>query len=117
MKSCPLRESQLNFFLRWKPLSGIITKHPSKSDVYLIESQIKGVRKSRDVHLEELSIKRESTEFLSEMDTFGAIIKSLSKSDICLIECQIKEVIKEKQGSALGVHLLELSINRKSTAI
>ena len=98
---------------------GTIIKSPSKRNVCLIESQIKGVRKSRDVQLEELSInfKRESTEFLSEMDTFGAIIKSLSKSDICLIECQIKEVIKEKQGSALGVHLLELSINRKSTAI
>ena len=96
---------------------GTIIKSPSKRNVCLIESQIKGVRKSRDVQLEELSIKRESTEFLSEMDTFGAIIKSLSRSDICLIEGQIKEVIKEKQGSALGVHLLELSINRKSTAI
>ena len=90
--------------------SGIITKHPSKSDVYLIESQRKGVRKSRDVHLEELSIKRESTEFLSEIDTFGTIITSLSKSDVCLIECQIKEVIKEKQGPTLGVHFTEVSI-------
>ena len=90
--------------------SGIITKHPSKSDVYLIESQRKGVRKSRDVHLEELSIKRESTEFLSEMDTSEAIIKSLYKSDVCLIECQIKETIKEKQGPTLGVHFTEVSI-------
>ena len=70
---------------------GTIIKSPSKRNVCLIESQIKGVRKSRDVQLEELSInfKRESTEFLSEMDTFGAIIKSLSRSDICLIEGQI----------------------------
>ena len=57
-----------------------------------------------------MSIKRESTEFLSEMDTFGTVIKSLSKSDVCLIECQIKEVIKEKQGPTLGVHVTEVSI-------
>ena len=89
---------------------GTIIKSPSKRNVCLIESQIKGVRKSRDVHFEELSIKRESTECLSEMDTFGAIIKSLSKCDVCLIECQIKEVIKEKQGPTLGVHFTEVSI-------
>ena len=92
--------------------SGIITKHPSKSDVYLIESQIKGVRKSRDIRFEELSIKRESTAFLSEMNTFGAIIKSLSKSDVCLIESQIKGVRKSRD-----VRLEELSIKRESTAI
>ena len=89
---------------------GAIIKSLSKSDVCLIESQIKGVRKSRDVRLEELSIKRESTEFLSEMDTSEAIIKSLYKSDVCLIECQIKETIKEKQGPTLGVHFTEVSI-------
>ena len=89
---------------------GAIITSLSKSDVCLIESQIKGVRKSRDVCLEELSIKRESTEILSEMDTFGTIIKSLSRSDVCLIECQIKEVIKEKQGPTLGVHFTEVSI-------
>ena len=55
-----------------------------------------------------LSMKRESTEFLSKMDTFGTIIKHPSKCGVHLI--MSNKGSKEKQGPTQGVHFSQVSV-------